>query len=609
MDNLNMKTESLMKDFEPLFGEWYFETFLGSGSFGKVYSIKREEFGVTYKSALKWISIPADESEIKQLQYSGMDGASINTYYHALVSKLTNEMHIMSRLRGHSNIVSYEDHKIIPKCSGVGYDVLIRMELLTNLNEYYQKKTCTRADLIQLGIDMCNALELCHKYNIIHRDIKPDNIFVADSGSYKLGDFGIARQLEHTFTEMSKKGTLNYMAPEVYKAQQYNSTVDIYSLGIVMYKFANKWRLPFLPTPPNPVTLEDNEKGMIRRMSGEKLPYPLMAEGRLGEIITKACAYDPNDRFSSPKQMREELQAIQFSCEEAKYIYRDGDNLGKKEPSDPIAHNTLKNQDDTQSTLGQDTKPEGRNSGKAGRPEAGEETESVLTSVSDRSRADAGDGGRNSETIHKQKKPENSSNGKRGWIIGSAAVTAVIIAIIIFLTRSSPSPHYYVSTDYGVQQTNSTQSNSTYTDSQAPNTQQSSGSTDTQRSTSKSSPVADDQTYSIIRSSKVLSMKQGDHYPYLCNPAIEDCLGFTMTFSYNVPAGDYVKNTWSVWIRVNGDTWTQVGEISVNEGEQKVQVIRFDRAYTFTEIAVQHPTDYNDFAFTDALSITDIVHG
>ncbi len=121
--------------------------------------------------------------------------------------------------------------------------------------------------------------------------------------------------------------------------------------------------------------------------------------------------------------------------------------------------------------------------------------------------------------------------------------------------------------------------------------------------------VGDGQTYNIYRSSKVLNMKRGKHYPYICDPGIENCLGFTMKFRYDLPEGDYVKNDWEVWIRENGDTWVQVDEIEVNEGEQKEYVIKFNRPITFTEIAVQHPIDYNGYMHTDSLTVSNILHG
>ena len=62
-------------------------------------------------------------------------------------------------------------------------------------------------------------------------------------------------------------------------------------------------------------------------MSGEPLPRPFYGEGRLGEIVLKACAFDPKDRYSSPQQLRQELEAISYEAQDAALIYPNGDEL------------------------------------------------------------------------------------------------------------------------------------------------------------------------------------------------------------------------------------------------------------------------------------------
>lgn len=320
-----------IKKFEPLFGNWTAESLIGVGSFGRVYKIRREEFGVTYYSALKLVPLPEQSEEVRQLRAEGMDDKSIATYYEDVVKNIMDEIRLMSRLRGNSYTVSFEDHAVIPRGDGVGYDILIRMELLTGLTQYTLDNRMSRADVIKLGIDILRALELCQRYNIIHRDIKPDNIFISETGNYKLGDFGIARQLEKTLTHMSKKGTYNYMAPEIYKGGRYDSTVDIYSLGIVMYRLLNNNRLPFYPPAPQPIRPDEREQAMVKRMSGQALPPPANADGRLAEIVLKACAYGPRERYSSPAEMRAALEAIAYGEDEAPMIYPDGDELAMHE--------------------------------------------------------------------------------------------------------------------------------------------------------------------------------------------------------------------------------------------------------------------------------------
>ena len=304
---------------------WTIDSFIGEGTYGRVYKIVRTEFGHTYESALKVISIPQSRSEITTIRNEGMDDDSITTYFKGMVEDIVSEFAIMSELKGNSNIVSYEDHSYEKRKDSFGWDIYIRMELLTPLFVYMREHTFTIRDAIQLGIDICKALEICQKYNIIHRDVKPENIFVSKLGAFKLGDFGIARQLENATSSMSKKGTYSYMAPEVYKGEPYNSTVDTYSLGIVLYRILNNNRLPFLPAYPNAISYSDRQKANIRRLSGDSMSAPCFATGRLAEIILKACAYDPKDRYESPRDMREALESISYSEEERGKIYPSGD--------------------------------------------------------------------------------------------------------------------------------------------------------------------------------------------------------------------------------------------------------------------------------------------
>jgi serine/threonine protein kinase len=297
------------RKYEPIFGSWYLKKLIGKGSFGKVYEITREEFGTTYRSALKIITVPQDDDDVKSRMSASRDIRSVSEYYEGILKEIVNENEIMSQLKGNSNIVSYEDHQIIPHDDGIGYDILIRMELLTPLLDRMLERPLTQEEVVKLGIDICKALEVCHRKNIIHRDIKPQNIFISDNGDFKLGDFGIARTIEKTTGGMSKKGTYKYMAPEVFRGENYDSTVDIYSLGIVLYSLLNGNRGPFLPAPPARVTHNDEEEARMRRFRGEAFPPPRDASPMLAQIIQKASAADPRMRYQTAERMRHDLES------------------------------------------------------------------------------------------------------------------------------------------------------------------------------------------------------------------------------------------------------------------------------------------------------------
>jgi serine/threonine protein kinase len=299
-----------IKQYEPLWGSWYVDELIGEGSFGKVYKCRKEEFGRTYYSAVKIISIPQNDADLRQIRGEGMDEESARSYFQAFVSDIIQEIDLMSAFRGNSNVVSFEDHKVIERTDKLGWDILIRMELLTSLIDHANDKPLSQDDVVKLGIHICRALELCALKKTIHRDIKPDNIFVSEYGEYKLGDFGIARQIERTMSGLSKKGTYTYMAPEVFRGDDYGASVDIYSLGIVMYRYLNGGRTPLLPNFPTPITPRDRDDAMQRRMRGEVLPPIDNANPSLNAIVLKACAFDRSARFSTASEMREALEAI-----------------------------------------------------------------------------------------------------------------------------------------------------------------------------------------------------------------------------------------------------------------------------------------------------------
>lgn len=288
---------------------WVVEKLLGEGSYGKVYKIVKKEFGQTFEAALKVIEIPQTETEVKTVQSEGFSDDAVRDYFRSVAENIVQESQLMYKLKGNSNIVSYEDHIVEEKRDGIGYTIYIRMELLTPFVDFLNENAFTVKDVIKIGIDICKALEVCKQHNIVHRDIKPENIFISETGDYKLGDFGIAKEIEKT-TGMSKKGTYTYVAPEVFKGEAYNASVDIYSLGVVMYRLLNNNRTPFLPTDITQIKVTDKEQANMRRLRGEPLPKPCNADDELSRVVLKACAYNPRERYVSPSEMRAELENL-----------------------------------------------------------------------------------------------------------------------------------------------------------------------------------------------------------------------------------------------------------------------------------------------------------
>ena len=289
---------------------------LGEGSFGGVYEIQRTlPDGQVEKGALKKLTLPRNADEIEELRSGQYDEASITAHFSNQLKNLVGEYGMMKKLSGCPNIVHSLDLSYIQHDDGIGWDLYIRMELLTPLKKVlppeYSEKT-----VLELGKSLCNALVACEKEHIIHRDIKPENILVSDAGVYKLGDFGVAKVAVENGTG-TITGTTGYMAPEIAKHEAYGPTVDIYSLGMVLYWMMNERTLPFLPLPPQIPSPKQRQDATNCRFRGEALPEPKNGSEALKRVILKACAFNPEDRYQTAGEMMEALE----NCGEEKTVY------------------------------------------------------------------------------------------------------------------------------------------------------------------------------------------------------------------------------------------------------------------------------------------------
>ena len=297
-----------MENFENIrlpWTDWKIVKYLGGGAYGKVYEIERNISGMQERAALKIVSRPKDESEIESYYNEGYSKAELIASYESEIRNYVQEYKLMKELQGESNIVSCDDFTMIPHDDGIGGDIFIRMELLTSLQQKMRERNLSEQEIIRLGKDISHALVLCESKNIIHRDIKPANIMVSQFGNYKLGDFGVSKIMDHE-TYATAMGTPDYQAPEVVHMERYGQAADIYSLGITLYWLLNNRKMPFIGADEQQTPILKDE-AMKKRYRGEVLPAPKNGSTKLKEIVLKACAYRPEDRYASAQEMYDEL--------------------------------------------------------------------------------------------------------------------------------------------------------------------------------------------------------------------------------------------------------------------------------------------------------------
>lgn len=295
---------SYCKKYEPVFGTWSISREIGSGKCGKVFEITRTDHGETYRAALKVVSIPEDSTEIARALSEGYLRESLSDYYRSLVNGLVAELDSVSQLELRGGIVGCFDRMAVQHEDGCGWDVLIRMEKLTPLSAYVRQNKMSTEEIKKLGTDICSALDICSERGIVHRNIKPENIFLS-KGGYRLGDFGMGELTERANAAAPSWEAYAYTAPEVYGGSVCNTGTDCYSLGLVLYSLLNGGQLPFESEYIGDIYGRD--KAIKRRLDGEALPSPADADEELAAVILKACAISSEDRFKSPTEFKRAL--------------------------------------------------------------------------------------------------------------------------------------------------------------------------------------------------------------------------------------------------------------------------------------------------------------
>lgn len=269
--------------------EWRVVRVIGKGSYGTVYEVEKDSPSGSRRAALKMISVPAGD-RVREL----IDG-------------FVGELMVEESLRSTENIVYIEDYRVVERPDGTGWDIYILMELLTSLSDKMSRGAFDEKAAVDLGIDICSALEHYEKRGTVHGDIKPENIFVSSSGRYKLADFSIDKLTGEVKDGLTMQDAFSFNAPEVQLEGKYGPTSDTYSLGMLLYVLTNNNMMPFADGTSDANALIG---AAARRFNGEVLPPPANAGADLAQVIRIACDPDPEERFGSATAMKNALKEI-----------------------------------------------------------------------------------------------------------------------------------------------------------------------------------------------------------------------------------------------------------------------------------------------------------
>ena len=253
---------------------------------------------------VKTISIPASQVQLEALLLTGAypDAEAARAYFKDLAKGIRSEIEILEKCAARRGFLAFQNSQIVPMEEGVGYEVYLLSFYRRTLERHLKRDPLTHLSAINLGIDLCAALSLCREMGYLYVDLKPGNIFInTEAQAYHLGDLGFVPMESLQYASLPDRYRSDYTAPEIADAfSTLNTTMDTYALGLVLYQIYNNAQLPF-------DSAESKAALMEQLAAGEPMPHPAYADYELAEIICKACAFNPEDRWQTPEEMAEAL--------------------------------------------------------------------------------------------------------------------------------------------------------------------------------------------------------------------------------------------------------------------------------------------------------------
>lgn len=297
--------KSNLHKYEPLFGNWTICDFIGETDFSSVYKLKDPNSNY---AVVKFIRIPNNHLYSNAIASCGTKKKKLDSYFLDLISNIENYINALSNIND-PYILDYQDHTIVKLTDKNGWDFLIKTEYIESLSSYLNKNIFTVRDLLLLGIDLAVGLTRYRQKKIYQTNINEKNIFLCENGTYKIGDFSLTNHIIRNSWPNIFFSDPNSISPELMSNKVKNTTADIYSLGIFMYKILNNGRYPFFPKYPREISTESIRLATKTRLKGEFMPKPVNCANSLFHIILKACAYKASARYKNPMDLRNDLKS------------------------------------------------------------------------------------------------------------------------------------------------------------------------------------------------------------------------------------------------------------------------------------------------------------
>lgn len=219
-----------------------------------------------------------------------------------MFEQVLNELEINNRLKGEPHAVQLVDYEIMER-DGAKIVFLLE-ESNKTLTEYLGRNSIYASELIQLMTGVCDSWLACKKRDVLHLDVQPENIFIDDRNTVKLGNFSHSRFCSDAQSKQIVRGAPAYMAPEAYQEGEFSEQSDLYSIGLVLYFLFNHKKLPFMDS-------YTESEAVSKRINGT--PLPDLSDGneeiisKINGIVKRACSADPAERYAKISELKDAL--------------------------------------------------------------------------------------------------------------------------------------------------------------------------------------------------------------------------------------------------------------------------------------------------------------
>ena len=290
------------KFLSPLMDGLEFGACVQSEGSKSVYLMRDTKNGTVY--LLRVFCMPESVKQLDALVFSGAvaDRAEALRYYTDQILELRRTLETIKGFADFTGVQVHTDYQIDQLPDDQGFAVYVLAPYLPNLAQHLGMNAMSMLEALNLGIDLSDALFALHESGYLVQNISLENILITPKNQFVLSNLSIANLDRLEYGTISDDQVSVISAPELHGLiPSFKHNSDVYALGMVLYYIFNGNHVPFVDENTTPAA------ALKRRIDGEELPAPMFADYELAEIILKACAFNPEDRYQGPDELKAAL--------------------------------------------------------------------------------------------------------------------------------------------------------------------------------------------------------------------------------------------------------------------------------------------------------------